>query len=109
MRKHDRAALELAMREARKPPDARGEQLDRMLKGGRPWFEVARFAAGHCQCRALDLKPWELPPVWCGLSIGNGDPHGEALWARMKALGISRYDPDPVRSCERAEAGVLRL
>jgi hypothetical protein len=66
----------------------------------RPWFEVARFASAHCQCRALNLKPWELPPVWVG--VGD-DPQAEKLWERMRRAGISRYDPDPVRACEQAE------
>jgi hypothetical protein len=103
MRRIDKAALELSMKMARQGPDARGHQIDAMLQGGRDWFEVARFAAAHCQCRALDLKPWELPPTWVGLSSDHGDPEGEKLWRRMKALGISRYHPDPVRACREAE------
>jgi len=99
MRKIDRDALKLAMKMAREEPDGRGEQLDRML-ADREWFEVARFAAAHCQCRALGLKPWELPPVWVG--VGH-DPHGEALWKRMRACGISRYHPNPIAACEAAE------
>jgi hypothetical protein len=102
MQKKDKAALELSMKQVRDGPEKRGEQIDRMLVD-RPWFEVARFASACCQSRALDLKPWELPPVWVGISGGHGDPHGEALWKRMKGLGISRYHPDPLRACQEAE------
>jgi hypothetical protein len=104
MRKIDRDALKLAMIMAREGPDGRGDQIDRMLVN-RPWFEVARFAAAHCQRRALNLKPWELPPVWVG--VGH-DPHGEALWKRMRACGISRYHPNPIVACEAAEKTVLQ-
>jgi hypothetical protein len=99
VRKIDRDALKLSMEMARQGADARGEQLDRMLED-REWFEVARFASAHCQRRALNLKPWESPPVWVG--VGD-DPHAEALWKRMRACGVSRYHPDPVRACEAAE------
>jgi hypothetical protein len=84
---------------ARQGPDARGDQIDRMLED-RDWFEVARFAAAYCQCRALNLKPWELPPVWVG--VGE-DPEAEKLWKRMRRAGVSKYHPDPIGACEAAE------
>jgi len=102
MNRKDLEALQLAMQQAREPPDGRGEQIDNMLKK-REWFYVARFASAHCQCRALRLRPWELPPVWVG--VGD-DPEAEKLWKRMKDLGVSKYDPDPVRACEQAEAAL---
>src|SRR6516165_10822771 len=95
----DREALQLAMVQAREGPDGRADQLDRMLQR-RPWFEVARFAAAHCQCRALKLLPWELPPVWSG--VGD-DPEADKLWERMQRAGISRYHPDPMAALEKAE------
>jgi hypothetical protein len=100
MRTKDREALQLAMTMAREPPDGRGEQIDSMLKK-REWFYVARFASAHCQCRALRLRPWELPPVWVG--VGD-DPQAEQLWKRMRACGVSRYHPDPIKACETAES-----
>jgi hypothetical protein len=99
MNRKDREALQLAMAQAREGPDARGDQLDKML-AGRPWFDVARFASAHCQCRALNLKPWELPPVWVG--VGD-DAQVDQLWARMRACGVSKYHPDPIKACEQAE------
>jgi hypothetical protein len=102
MMNKDNEALDLAMKMARQGPDERSNQLDRMLQR-RPWFEVARFAAAHCQCRALNLKPWQLPPVWVG--VGE-DPQADKLWERMQRAGISRYDPDPIRACEAAEAAM---
>jgi hypothetical protein len=101
----DREALQLAMVQARQGPDGRADQLDRMLER-RPWFEVARFAAAHCQCRALRLLPWQLPPVWVG--VGD-DPQAEKLWERMQRAGISRYHPDPLAALEKAEKQVATL
>ena len=103
MRKIDRAALELALQQTLEEKDqGRVEQVRSMLKD-RPWFEVARFASAHRQCLALNLKPWELPPVWVG--VGD-DPHAEALWKRMRACKVSKYHPDPVKACEQAEAAL---
>ena len=102
MRTKDREALQLAMTMAREPPDGRGEQIDHMLEK-RDWFQVARFASAHCQCRALRLRPWELPPAW--VEVGD-DPEAEKLWKRMRACGVSKYHPDPIKACEAAEKQV---
>jgi hypothetical protein len=38
-------------------------QLDSMLKDkDRTWRDVAEFAACHCQCQSLRLKPWQDVP-----------------------------------------------
>jgi hypothetical protein len=59
----DKAALKLAIVLARKGDRASQQQIDAMLKE-RPWREVAMFEAYGCQCDALRLKPWQLPPCW---------------------------------------------
>jgi hypothetical protein len=104
MRKHDRAALELALQETLTEKDqGRVEQVRSMLRD-RPWFEVARFAAAHRQCLALNLQPWELPPVWVG--VGE-DPAADRLWKRMRRAGVSKYHPSPIAACEAAERAQL--
>jgi hypothetical protein len=106
MRKIDRAALELCMVRAREGPDARGDQLDRMLEG-RPWEDVAGFASFHCQIESLHLKPWEMPPCLGDCDNGNGrDEQAWALLKRMRKAGISRWHPDPLEACQKAEAAL---
>ena len=91
----DQAALELAMRIARRDPATR-VQLDDMLKD-EDWRSVAEFAAYHCQYQALHLKPWELPPCWVDEDDPNErDKAARVLLSRMLAAGVSRYHPDPL-------------
>src|SRR6516225_3801643 len=72
------------------------------------WFEAASTAAYRCQVRSLRLKPWHCPPMDCGDTVfkngGYGNTEKEVrLKLRMKALGISIYEPDPVEAIEKAE------
>jgi|SRR6516162_3305864 hypothetical protein len=102
MNKKDREALQLAMVQVRQGKDARGDQLDRMLKGGRSPQRVAEFAALHCQVVNLNLKPWQIPPGWGNYCRGRDD-EGWALFKRMRACGVSKWHPDPIVACEAAE------
>ena len=89
----DRAALRLAMARCAEQGEFRAEQLRDKLKT-EPWEEVAKFAAFVAQSVALKLKPWECPP--CATCDGEDNaPHGRLL-ARMLALGISPWHPDPL-------------
>ena len=52
----------------------------------------------------LRLRPWEHPPAW----IDDPDDYPESpeaaqLLKRMLAAGVSRYDPDPMATLEKAE------
>ena len=102
----DRTALELSMQIARTKL-GRAEQLNSMLRGSefsspRSWVEVAEFASYCCQCRALNLKPWQSPP--CHADEDDANPRDEkarALLRRMLRAGVSRYDPDPMAALER--------
>src|SRR5262245_4823940 len=78
----DREALERAMQIARRDC---AEQLDNKLKD-EPWTEVAKFAAYHCQCNALALKLWELPPMHAIAS----DKASAGLLRQMLRAGLSR-------------------
>jgi hypothetical protein len=102
MRRIDREALELGMKLAREGPDARGEQLDRMLERGRTWEQVATFASMHCQCVNLRLKCDELPPAWGSYCVGRDD-QAVALQKRMRRAGVSLFHPDPLAAIAAAE------
>jgi hypothetical protein len=98
----DKAALESAMQIARREP-GRSEQLDAKLET-ESWFDVAWFAAGCVQGRALHLRPWEESPC----HVDEDDPQerdkqAQALLRRMLAAGVSRYHPDPLRALEEAD------
>ena len=112
MNKTDKAALELAMEQARFDP-LTAEQLDSKIKGERlsvgrgwacppePWQDVAESAAYHCQIELLRLLPWQTPPCYCD-GDGDGDGPGDVLLRKMLAAGVSRYHPDPLAALEAA-------
>jgi len=96
MTKGDRNALQLAIERCRAVDADRDQQISAMLME-RPWREVAEFAAYSCQMDSLRLKPWELPP--CAVDV-NDREHRQAakLLTQMLAVGLSRYEPDPVQA-----------
>jgi hypothetical protein len=61
------------------------------------WFEAASFAAYSLQADALGLRPWQTPPAMAG------DPAAAALVRRLRAAGLSRYEPDPLAALAKAE------
>jgi hypothetical protein len=77
-----------------------------MMAAGRSFEEIGRFAAYHCQRRSLRLKPWETAPCDAGPHRDSDadDSHGyaaaAALLERMSAVGLSRYEPDPIAAIE---------
>jgi hypothetical protein len=99
----DLAALELALKLTREESPGRAQQLLRIqIDDG--WRRAACFAAFNCQCNALHLKPWEHAPCW----VHDPDDYPESpeaarLLRRMIKAGVSRYDPDPMSSLEKAE------
>lgn len=95
--KADVAALKLAMQTAMAEP-SRCEQLEEKLKD-EPWYEVADFAAGCVQCKALRLPVHQFPP--CDLHEDEvyetqGDQQVQALLKKMLKAKISRWHPDPL-------------
>ena len=100
MTKTDKAALELAMQQARLDP-LTATQLDSKLKG-RPresWQEVAEHAAFHCQIKSLNLLPWEKPPC---IADHDGHEPADILLRKMLDAGVSRYHPDPLWALKAA-------
>jgi hypothetical protein len=108
MKRVDRAALKRAIIEARKQDPARRRQVDSMLSK-RDWFEVARFCACCCQTAALQLKPWQPPPVWVGdeKPIDDFPSAGRVraweLRRQLLAAGLSMYEPDPLAALRERE------
>ena len=113
----DREALERAIAMKRQMSEADRLQVAGMLKE-KPWRETAEFCSYGCQCDRLQLKPWQWPPCevdpdWAEYT--DDDHHGRIaaarLLERMLALGISRWEPDPVAAiveAERARKDVAR-
>jgi hypothetical protein len=109
----DRQALERAIEIRRQESAAERQWLDELLKE-RTWRDVAESCVYGCQCKALQLKPWEAPPITV-----RHDPDEVLQWKdhprpsylraaqllkRLLAAGLSRYEPDPLRALERVEA-----
>jgi hypothetical protein len=79
----------------------------------RDWTEVAEFAAHCVQGRTLGLMPWQMPPLCYANHLDSalrepfGDPRGarEAgeVLKKMLALGLSRFEPDPLQAIAAAE------
>ena len=101
MKKHDRAALKLALEQARTESPGRAEQIDSMLKHD-SWAEVATFAAFCCQTDTLNLDPWQSPPC-NGDSVHHPDPDAKKLLEQMLAAGVSRWHPDPMAALAEAK------
>ena len=102
MTRNDRAALKLALEQARAEDPGRAQQIHSMLEE-RAWTEVANFAASVCQNRTLKLQPWDLPP--CDVDEDDdSDINANAvrLLRKMLAAGVSRYHPDPLATIEAA-------
>jgi hypothetical protein len=101
----DLAALELAMKMSRTASPDRCKQLDAMLEDGRPWIDVAEFAAYDQQMDNLHLKPWQVPPLHVDdpNNPGAGEGEAAALLRRMLRAGVSRWHPDPNAAAIAAE------
>jgi hypothetical protein len=91
---------------ARQDP-SQARQLDAKL-AGETWLEVAAFAAHACQCRALHLKPWETPP--CSVADMDDDAGAPGrLLHRMLAVGLSKYEPDPLAALDHAAQAPAKM
>jgi hypothetical protein len=105
----DRDAMRRAIEITRKQP-GRAAQIFDMLSS-RPWERVGRFCAFSCQMDSLHLDPWEYPPLWVrDIDAALNAPDdarrvrdAARLLQRMLALGLSRYEPSPMKAIEQAE------
>ena len=62
-----------------------------------PWEDVGRFAAFSAQIESLHLMPWESTLVYAN------SPEAHALFRRLKAAGLSKYEPDPLAAIAEVE------
>ena len=92
--------------------DRTSPPIDRKLDPER-WYEAAHSAAYACQCEALRPQPWQPVPANEYVSVTDDDREygpvmGRAaaaeLLRRLLAVGLSRYEPDPLGALERIEA-----
>jgi hypothetical protein len=90
----------------RSPEDA--ARYEEMLRH-KPWREVCESAAYSMQVSSLHLRPWECPPCDCGdivYAMGYGHTAKEVrVRLKLKALGLSVYEPAPAEAIEKAEHG----
>jgi hypothetical protein len=103
---HDQEALTAAIAMMRADPEQR-ELLDHVL-ANQSEQEAGLWAVGSLQVKNLHLKGWEAPPYDTSNVKDPSDHYGcrpneVALLRKMLSLGISRYDPDPLRAIERVE------
>jgi hypothetical protein len=99
----DRAALELAVAMARKDP-AEARRIDHKLARGDDWFDIATSCAFHCQMTALNLMPFQTPPMFAHITEPRRDERAIALLHRLLDAGLSPFEPDPIAALARVEA-----
>jgi|GEM_PF-1692666 hypothetical protein len=103
MNKHDRDALTRALAMCRTESPGRARQIDCMLLEKQPWEQVAKFAAHVCQTKSLHLMPWQDPPMYGNVDLSWRDSQAEKLLQKMLALGISKFEPDPLAAIVAAK------
>lgn len=101
MTRNDKAALTQALEICRAESIGRQMQIDAKLQD-ESWEDVAQFAAAHCQCEALNLEPWQMPPCR-GDSEHHPDAAAKKMLEQMLAAGVSRWHPDPLAAIEEAK------
>ncbi len=100
---NDRAALTLALAQARAEGADRSAQIDAKVKQD-GWQAAAAIAASLCQIRALHLRPWQEPPCVADENDpGERDKAAQKLLREMLALNISRFHPDPLAAIAAAK------
>jgi hypothetical protein len=74
----------------------------------KPFTEVGEWASGVCQARTLRLRPWQAAPSSTSNVEHPRDVYGirpaeVGLLRRMLGLGLSRFEPNPLKAIERVE------
>jgi hypothetical protein len=77
------------------------ELIDALLAKQQSFEETGESAAYYCQCKALRLKPWQSPPIYAAPRLDG--PVAEQLAHRLRAAGLSKYEPDVLGALERIE------
>jgi|SRR3954463_11486446 hypothetical protein len=90
----DRDAMTRAIAAARRESPNRSRQIDRKL-ASESFEAVGRFCAFSAQIESLHLQPFESTVVYAD------SPEAHALPRRLKAAGLSRFEPDPLGALEQ--------
>jgi hypothetical protein len=101
----DTEALQRALEAVRMESKEDAARLDSLAER-QGWFEAASTAAYRCQVRNLHLRPWHCPPMDCGDVVFKNGGYGNTakevrLRLRMKALGLSVFEPFPAEALEQ--------
>lgn len=92
----DLDALKRSVEVYSRTPAGRRRVAER-LAAGEEWLKVARVCAFNCQIDSMHLQPWESTLVYADTREAH------ALVRRLKAAGLSRYEPDPLQAIAEAE------
>ena len=87
----------------------RAEQVQDIA--GDDWFGAASLAAYDLQCKHLQLRSWEDPPLFVNADEidailsqpGHSQLAAAKLLKRMLAAGVSKFDPTPLDSIAAAK------
>jgi hypothetical protein len=104
----DQDAFERAIKMMRQHSPASAAQIDDKL-ACEGFASAGKFASYCMQCETLRLKPWEAPPMDAqGGDVVDpnvyGCPGEVALHNRLKAAGLSLFEPDPLSALMEREA-----
>jgi hypothetical protein len=102
-RDHD--AFERAIAMMRQYGPAKAAQIDGKL-AHEGFTSAGKFASYCMQCETLRLKPWEAPPMDARGDVIDPNVYGcrpgeIALRNRLKAAGLSLFEPDPLSALEK--------
>jgi hypothetical protein len=105
--KGDIEALQRALKAVRAESAEHAVRLDSLAEQ-KGWFKAASDAVYRCQLKSLQLKPWFCPPMDCGDTAYKNGGYGNTakevrLRLKMKALGISVYEPFPAEAIAKAK------
>jgi hypothetical protein len=67
----------------------------------RGFFWSARHASFFLQVESLGLRPWHVPP--CRSELAEPNSEARVLAERLRASGLSVYEPDPGRALAAVE------
>jgi hypothetical protein len=105
----DKDALTRAIEIARKDPVPR-RRIDEALADGEDWERSRGDCARRCEHDALNLMPWQLAPLYytnhleSALRETSGRREACEVLKKLLALGLSKFEPNPLRAIEQAEA-----
>jgi hypothetical protein len=108
MRSVDREALQRAIDMTLAESDWAVRIMEKLAEDG--FEQTGEFCAFHQQIRHLRLQPWQDPPCLFTANdkpdptrdAGCGEAEAIALCKLLRAVGLSRFEPDPLAALARA-------